>query len=100
VANFPTEVFVEDLHKIKFVPKPENNRVFWIIQVPLAFVLALVVSILTQVNVLLPAWGVFTILLWGAGVGKEKEKDGAHIGQGFDLRRGVVFNCHVFYKHV
>jgi len=79
--RFPTSVDPRDLGlSLQPDPEPERKRkekkraqTLWAIIVPIAAVLALGLSIVSGANLFLPAWFVFSLLLWGGVEGMEKE---------------------------
>lgn len=76
--NFPISVSTESLVRRPAPPDPEKARKlgfrkFWFLCVPLGAAMALGLSILIQSNVFFPAWGVFSVILWGVMSSKEEK---------------------------
>ena len=71
MSNFPTSVSPQQLWGLKPEPDPppSDTKRFWVLCVPLGFVVGLGLSVFIGTDVLLPGWGVSTLLLWASGVG-------------------------------
>jgi hypothetical protein len=71
--DFPLSVDPYEIFGPKFEnpkPPPSDNKRFWILCVPLGFVIGLVGSVLAGANIWLPLWGISAFVLWAAGLGK------------------------------
>ena len=73
--DFPLSVDPYEIFGPKFEdpkPPPNDNKRFWVLCVPLGFVIGLVGSVLADANIFGPLWGISMFVLWAAGVGKGK----------------------------
>ena len=75
INKFPTSV---ELHKIKFVePEPDRGAEllrFWVLCVPLAGLISLVLCVIMGPEVFLPAWAMLTLVVWVVVEANEKPK--------------------------
>lgn len=66
-VQFP---LVPDPKVIRDQRREADKRALWFLWVPLGAVVAFVITLLSgEGSVFLPAWGVISVILWGAGSG-------------------------------
>ena len=72
--NRPVQLpLVPDPKVIRDRNREADKRALWFLWVPLAAVIAFVIALLSgEGGVFLPAWGVISVILWGAASGFRK----------------------------
>ena len=76
MTDFRTSVSTQELFGVQpKKPEPPNEmRRFWFVDVPVAGVLALGLSIVMQQNIFFPCWAVLAFLVWGVRSTAEKSE--------------------------